>query len=111
MSISRPSTTVSDSGCTVSAVRHSGISMPGEGSSGISTASSLAAGTGQHAAAAAHAYGQGLRNANMPKPTRGREKGRVAKSRQMPRQRSPSRLSCRLAANQQTLGGLPTAAI
>ncbi len=40
----------------------------------------------------------------MPKPTRGREKVRVAKSRWMPRQRSPSRVSCRLAVKQQTLG-------
>jgi hypothetical protein len=41
------------------------ISMPGEDSSGIISASSLAKGTGQRAA-----YGQarGLQNANMPKP-------------------------------------------
>ena len=38
-------------------------------SSGMISASSLAKGTGQRAA-----YGQGLQNANMPKPTHGREK-------------------------------------
>ena len=43
--------------------------MPGADSSGIISASSLAKGTGQRAA-----YGQGLQNANMPKPTHGREK-------------------------------------
>jgi len=45
------------------------ISMPWKTSSGVSSASSLATGTGQRAA-----YGQGLQNANMPKPTHGREK-------------------------------------
>ena len=38
---------------------------------GIISASSLATGTGQRAT-----YGQGLQNANMPKPTHGREKVR-----------------------------------
>ena len=46
-----------------------------------------------------------------PRTARGGEKVRVAKSRQMPRKLSPSRLSCRLAVKQQTLGGLPTAAM
>jgi hypothetical protein len=61
-----PSVDDRDSGRTVTAVV---ISMPGEDSSGIISASSLAKGTGQRAA-----YGQGLQNANMPKPTHGREK-------------------------------------
>ena len=40
------------------------ISMPWKNSSGVSSASSLATGTGQRAA-----YGQRLQNANVPKPT------------------------------------------
>ena len=61
-----PSVDDRDSGRTVTVVV---ISMPGEDSSGIISASSLAKGTGQRAA-----YRQGLQNANMPKPTHGREK-------------------------------------
>ena len=61
-----PSVDDRDSGRTVTAVRHQHARRR---CAGIISASSLAKGTGQRAA-----YGQGLQNANMPKPTHGREK-------------------------------------
>jgi len=64
-----PSVDDRDSGRTVTAVRNESACKEKISSSGMISASSLAKGTGQRAA-----YGQGLQNANMPKPTHGREK-------------------------------------
>ena len=82
------------------------ISMPWKNSSGVSSASSLATGTGQRAA-----YGQRLQNANVPKPTgnpragEGRLQGGC--------QDNAARRVCHAGwqLKQQTLGGLPTAAM
>ena len=105
MSITEPTVDDRDSGCTVSAVRHQharrrqlGHWQRARGSTLLLLRMHMDRGCGKRTCR------------NQPALGPGRVKVRV-KSRQMPRQRSPSRLSCRLAAKQQPLGGLPTAAI